>query len=438
MKIFPGSRARKILENSEKYYATTTQSSRIVVSNREGPLVIDVDGNKFYDFHCDASVNNLGGNNLEIRQKIIEQLNTGNFFSEHHNAPNEKTVKLAEILSQKSPVIKPSKVFFSNSGAEANEAARKLCVGYRVRTGQKNRKTAIYFRNGFAGRTKGVLSGTSSKAETQRDPFWDHCDQINSLYVPYPTIYNSEGVIKIFDNIMLENVDRLLVELSCQGEGGIIPSYKKTISYIIEKAQKAGVICIVDAIQCGMGRDGPLFGCDTFPYLFNDVSSKIVPDILTLGKALGGGLPIGVTIFRSNLDFEKGQHANTFGGGPLVSSVALEVFSQIENMISSGLIKKLENSLIKNLFDVQNIYRDLILESPRGRGAMWALEFVSKEIRDQVIYLAEEIVLTEGIGLRFLGAGRKAIRFMPPLNISQEELNNAFHILKKTLLNVKV
>lgn len=430
MKQFPGPKTEAVLEKAKKYYATTTQDSRIVIAGGDGAIVTDVDGYQFYDLHCDASVNNLGRNDSGIRRQIIEQLSTGNFFSEHHNAPNEKASELAKILCEKSPVQKPSKVFFSNSGAEANEAARKLCAAYRHRMHESGRRTAIYFKNGFAGRTKGVLAGTSSKSEVQSIPFLDHCDTLNSIYLPYPTKKNKEETLKSFDNLILARVDRILIELSCQGEGGIIPADIDAVLEIITRAQNAGIICIVDAIQCGMGRDGSMFGCDHLIF-------SMEPDILTLGKALGGGLTIGATIFRSDLDFEKnGMHSNTFGGGPLVMSVALEVFPRVEHLVESGAVRNIENILSGYLFRICSGFQNVVEGEPRGRGAMWAVEFVNEGVRERVVKCAEEIVVSEGIGLRLLGAGRKSVRFMPPLTISDEDLKKALSIFEKVLFCV--
>ena len=432
MKQFPGSNALKILEKNKKYYATTTCSSRIVVRSGDGAVVTDVDGFEFYDLHCDASVNNLGRNNPHIKNAINFQLDSGNFFSEHHNSPNPKAIELSEILSEKSPVPKPAKVFLSNSGAEANEAARKLCRAYRFRIGEKDRTKAVYFQNGFAGRTKGVLAGTSSNPEFQRDPFWDHCDEENSIYIPYPNLYDFDEALLAFDKIDLSKVDQVLIELSCQGEGGIIPCNGYAVGLMRQKAKHSGVIWIVDAIQCGMGRDGSMFGCDN---LFTGVMPPIEPDILTLGKALGGGLPVGATVFKEKFDFKhKGFHSNTFGGGPLVASAALAVFSQIESIINSGKVKKMENILSGYLFGIWAEHRDVIVSEPKGNGAMWAVEFFSSEIRDRVVEIAEKIVLERGRGLRLLGAGRKSIRFMPSINMPFPELEDALGIFNSVIL----
>ncbi len=434
MQEFPGPEAKRILSDNAAYYAETTVGSRIVVHRGEGAFVTDVDGNRFYDLHCDASVNNLGRNNTRVANAIIRQLRTGNFFSEHHNAPGVKAAELSKVLSEKSPVPKPAKIFLSNSGAEANEAARKLCRAHRVKNKEAHRTKAVYFANGFAGRTKGVIAGTSSKPEHQRDPFWDHCDKKDSIYIPYPALWDFDEALSAFEKIDLASVDRVQIELSCQGEGGIIPANGYAVSSMRQMAQKAGVLWIVDAIQCGMGRDGSLFGCET---LFTGAWPAIEPDILTLGKALGGGLPIGATVFRSDLDFEAGQHSNTFGGGPLVASAALAAFFQLEHMVASGVVKKIEGILGAGLLKIWADNPGVITEEPRGRGAMWAVEFGSRDVRDRIIEMGEDLVLQHGVGLRLLGAGRKSIRFMPPLVITPEELHEALYLFEQAVLQYR-
>ena len=423
MKTFPGPEAKRILENAKKYYATTTADSRICVKSGIGALVRDVDGFEFIDFHCDASVNNLGRNNCGIMEAIQTQMATGNLFSENHNTPNDAAILLAESLSKQSPVRKPSKVFFSNSGAEANEAARKLCMGYRYHRGESKRTKAIYFRNGFAGRTGGVLSATSSKPERQRDPFWTSYDRENTIYITYPEQFHKRAAtIKEFDTLDLSEVDRLMIEVPCQGEGGILPANEAQLKYIYEKARTAGVLWISDCVQCGMGRSGTLFGCDFYPWL--------EPDILTLGKALGGGLPIGATVFREDLDWKEGEHSNTFGGGPLVMSAAISAFSQIVNIVNSGHVQKLEKILRTKLGDTYSCYRDVV-EDFRGLGAMWAIQLKTPEMRDQLIKRGEELVLRNyGRGLRLLGAGEKSVRIMPPVNIEEWLLNHGLDLFR--------
>ena len=229
-------------------------------------------------------------------------------------------------------------------------------------------------------------------------------------------------------------MDRVQIELSCQGEGGIIPANGYAVSCMRQKAKEAGVVWIVDAIQCGMGRDGSLFGCET---LFTGAGPAIEPDILTLGKALGGGLPIGATIFRSDLNFEPGQHSNTFGGGPLVASAALAAFSQLEHMVISGMVKTIESILGGGLLRIWADNPGVIAEEPRGRGAMWAVEFVSEDVRNRIIEMGEDLVLQHDAGLRLLGAGRKSIRFMPPFTITREELHEVLYLFEQVVVQYR-
>ncbi|MFY9461972.1 MAG: aspartate aminotransferase family protein [Candidatus Sungiibacteriota bacterium] len=426
-KRFPGPIAMSLLKDAKTYYATNTMGSRVSVARRAGAVVEDHDGFKFVDFHCDASVNNLGGNHPKIHSALHAQINTGNIFSEHHNAPNLAAVELAKLLALKSPVPNPAKVYLANSGAEANETAIKLCKAYRFIRGEEHRKKAIYFTNAFHGRTLGILPGTNSKPEVQRDPFWNHCDQENSIYFPYPAAgagWDWKEILRRLNDEYAE-VDRLIIELPCQGEGGIIPADENYVKLLYDFAHRHGIFFIVDAIQCGMGRTGTLFGCDRWEWL--------KPDILTLGKALGGGIPVGATIFRADLDFAKpGMHSSTFGGGPMVSRVGLAVFNETEKLIEDGVVTKLEERLKGELAKLQEKFPALICET-RGLGAMWAHEIVSDKIRNEIIRRAEELASEDEYGLRLLGAGRNAIRFMPPLNISPDMLDFGLSLYEKVL-----
>ena len=422
----PGPIAVSLLKDAELYYATTTMSSRICVARRAGSVVQDYDGFRFIDFHCDASVNNLGGRHQRIHDAFETQLKTGNIFSEHHSAPNLAAVELAKLLALKSPVPRPAKVYLANSGAEANETAIKICQAYRASQSETWKTKTIYFTNAFHGRTLGILPGTNSKPEVQRNPFWSHCDKENSIYLPYPVYGTSwRNYEEYFAHVNPATTGKLFIELPCQGEGGIIPADENCVKYIYEACAEKDIFFTVDAIQCGMGRTGTLFGCDRWEWL--------APDILTLGKALGCGIPIGATIFRAHLDFTKpGMHSSTFGGGPLVSCLGLTAFNEIKKLIEDDVVTNLEERLRDKLTALQEKFPAIISET-RGLGAMWAHDIVSTKLRDDIIRKAEELATEEEYGLRLLGAGRKAIRFMPPLNISADILDLGLSLYEKVL-----
>lgn len=422
-KKFPGPKTRAYLKLAKLVYATTTAISRIGVVRAEGPFVFDADGFRFLDFHCDAGVNNLGHGNDAIHIALIDQIKTNAEHCETHNAPHPNALDLALLLFEESPVRKPAKVFFSNSGAEANEAAHKLCLAYRYYRGETKRRKTVYFLNGFAGRTAGVLAGTTSNPEAQRNPFWTHCDKENSIYLPYPREgENISEIIRKFELLPLKEVDRMLIEVPCQGEGGIIPIDENALYYLSEVCQAEGIFVISDCVQTGMGRTGTLFGADCF--------SWFKPDILTMGKALGGSLPTGATIFRADLDWRPGEHSNTFGGNPLVMAAGLAAFEETDKILKSGAINNLAHRIENWL---RTFYEFNIVTDVRGRGIMWAVEFSTAEIRDRAVELGEEYTAVKGCGLRLMRTGRKAIRIMPPITIDRAILGYGMNLLRDVI-----
>lgn len=421
---YPGPRTIDILQDAEMFYATTTNNSRAIIEWGDGPYVYDYDGYCYIDMHCGAGVASLGHNHQPSINIICEHVQkTCIIHTEHHNAVNYTAIQLAKFLALHSPVKKPARVFLSNSGAEANEAARKLCEAYRDHLDERHvRSRAIYFDYGFAGRTHGTLVATTSKPAVQRNPFWNHCDQKDSIYLPYPTRANANVLRKKLSDLNLSTIDRLLIELPCQGEAGIIPADEETLKYLHEVTHHAGILWIVDSVQCGIGRVGTLFGCDFYPWL--------EPDILTLAKGLGGGLPIGATIFRADLDWKKGEHSNTFGGNPIISQLALTTLACVQELIASGAIKKIEQAMHKRLHILR---RHPIVRDIRGMGAMWGVELLDAKSRDHLISIGEEMAQTDGCGLKLLSAGEKSVRLMPPLTISPKDLTTALNLFLTAL-----
>ena len=438
---FPGPKAIEILRKRDRYCATSTYSSRVVPDRREGSVVIDCDGFPFIDLNCGASVLNLG--QCEEVADAIGEAAHRNIFTEFHQGPNADGVAFAEILAEQSPVKKPSKVFYANSGTEANEAAIKVCEAHRYHLGEKeNRKKGFYFLNGFAGRTHGTLVATTSNPEAQRNPFWNHCDKLNSCYLPYPRRGRAYAELQtclregrdLFGNrFSLEEIDHLLIELPCQGEGGVFPVDEEGLRYLYHITQDAGIFFIADVIQCGMGRTGSIFGFDCFPWL--------KPDILTMAKALAGGVSTGAAIFRADIDWKPNEHSNTYGGHPVAMSAALVALKETERLIKEGVVERLATSLETRLQGLAEQFPDLILEV-RGWGAMWGIEVRGPQLKSRIITLGEEIVEETGCGLLLLGAGNQTgspvdvVRVMPPLNITQEDIDCAFDVLKKVFTKV--
>lgn len=427
MKPFPGPNAKRILADTKEFYATSTIDSRVVVVGGSGAIVRDADGFRFYDLHCGAGVTNLGHGEPPTSAAIRAQLDTGIIHAEHHNGPIPAAIEFAKILATQSPVKKPAKVFFSNSGTEANEAGWKLSKARLFHSGETRAERVLFCRNGFGGRTKGSLGATTSKPNTQQYPFLTPEDLANFQYISYPSWNNRRLLEEELGKLPhLDRFDRIMIELRCQGEGGIIIADESATRMLYEVTQDAGILWHTDAVQCGMGRTGALWGHDF---------SWLESDIMTLGKALGGGLPIGATVFRSGLDWNSGEHSNTFGGGPLVMASALAAFAEIKKIVASGTIHGLANLIHRQL----NCFLEEfpVITDVRGIGMMWAVEFRTKEIRDTFVRTAEEMTATRNLGLRLLGAGEKSVRLMPPLNISLADLTRALFLFSLALKLLK-
>ncbi|MCY0860512.1 MAG: acetyl ornithine aminotransferase family protein [Sulfolobaceae archaeon] len=419
-----------IIKESEEFLATTTREIPLVIDRGEGVWIYDVDGNKYLDFTSGIGVNNLGWpSHPEIIRVVEEQVKklahaaANDFF-------NVEQLELAKKLVNIAPGNFKKKVFYGNSGTEAIEAAIKLS-----RT--TGRKYLIAFLGAFHGRTFGSLSLTASKT-TQRSQMAPLLS--NVIHVPYPNPFRNPWHIDGYEdpkelvNRTIEFIeDYVLKQLAppeevaaifaepIQGEGGYIVPPKEFYPELRKLVDKYGILLVDDEVQMGMGRTGKMFAVEHY---------NVAPDIITLAKALGGGImPIGATIFRADLDFKPGQHSNTFGGNALACAVALKSIDLIEG-------------LLPHVQELEKVFRDElqgIADDVRGIGLAWGIEFVkdlkTKEpdakTRDKVIEEALKL------GLVLLPAGQSAIRLIPPLVISEEDAKEGVERLRKAINNVK-
>jgi len=330
-----GSKAKYWIEEHYKYVATTThdpQDLPLVIERGEGVWLYDVDGNKYLDFTSGIGVCNIGyPTHPEVKKAVIEQLEkiahaAGTDFY------NPYQVMLAKKLSTIAPGDFPKKVFFSNSGTEANEAAIKIV---RQATG---RKFIIAFYGGFHGRTMGSLALTASKNVQKKGVFpW----MPGVVHVPYPNPYRNpwhingyeqpeelvNRVLEFIEEYVLDKIlppDEVAAVISepIQGEGGYVVPPKMFFAELKKLLDKYGILFIDDEVQMGMGRTGRMFAIEHF---------NVAPDIISLAKALSGGvIPIGATIYRAELDFKQpGIHSNTFGGHSLACMVALKTIEVV-------------------------------------------------------------------------------------------------------------
>ncbi|MFZ8783553.1 MAG: acetyl ornithine aminotransferase family protein [Desulfurococcaceae archaeon] len=436
--VVEGSKFKYWISEHYKYVATTTHDPEtlpLVIERAEGVWIYDVDGNKHLDFSSGVSVCNLGyPTHPEVKRAIIEQLEKlahaagTDFF-------NPYQVELAKKLASIAPGDMPRKVFYSNSGTEANEAAFKLV---RQATG---RKFIISFYGGFHGRTMGSLAAAASKNVHKKGIFpW----MPGVVHSPYPNPYRNPWHIDGYENPaelvnrVIEFIEEYILDKlvppdevaafifePIQGEGGYVVPPRGFFEELRKLADRYGILLIDDEVQMGLGRTGKMSAIEHF---------NTVPEVITLAKALGGGvMPIGATIFRADLDFKQpGIHSNTFGGHALACVAALKTIEVTER-------------LLPRVVELEKVFRDELLPlrervekvgDVRGIGLAWGVEFVAdKKSRKPDTTTRNRVVKTAlEKGLVSLPCGKSAIRLIPPLVISEEEAKLGLSIFREAVL----
>ena len=380
---------KTIIEENKEYLAPTYNRFDVSIKEGRGIKVFDENGKEYYDFLSGVAVCSLGHSHPAIIKKIKEQseklIHISNLFY------NEPQTELAKHLINKSFA---DKVFFTNSGTEAIEGAIKLTRKYFYDKGLKRQNRIIAMENSFHGRTIGALSATGQeKLKEGFTPLLDCFDFVK---------FND---IESFCKQINKQTAAVLIE-PIQGEGGIImpnPGYLKTLSKICEET---GILLIFDEIQTGIGRTGKMFAYEHF---------GLEPDIMTLAKGLGGGLPIGAILAKENImkSFTAGSHGSTFAGSPFVSAVSLEVLKTIEK---DNLIKNAEEQGIyfkKKLIALSK--RRTIIKEIRGMGLMIAIELRKKA--SPFVQKAFEN------GLLINSPKESTLRLLPPLIITKEDID---------------
>lgn len=430
----PGPKAKKIIEVDEKYLATSTKALPLAIESASGSTVIDADGNRFLDFTSGVAVLNVGHRHPIVIEAIKRQLDRFIHFAGtdfYYDVQSNLAKKLAEIT----PGDFQKKVFFSNSGTESIEAAMKI-----VRWSTK-RPQFVAFIGAFHGRTLGSLSLTASKP-VQRARYFPmvpgviHLPYAYCYRCPYHLEYPSCDIwcARIFEEVYFDSfvcpdeIGAIFVE-PIQGEGGYIVPPQEFIKEIYKITRKYSILLVDDEVQAGIGRTGRMWGIDHF---------GIVPDILCCAKALGSGVPIGATIFDSRYDFKiKGSHSNTFGGNPLACASALATLEVLEKENLIDKAKKSGDYLRRRLEEMKDSHN--IIGDVRGLGLMQATEIVKdKESKERAVKERDKIIeVAFNKGLILLGCGNSSVRYIPPLNVTIEEIDVAMEILDESVSAVE-
>ncbi|HEY7545560.1 MAG TPA: acetyl ornithine aminotransferase family protein [Blastocatellia bacterium] len=427
----PGPKAKALLEKDERYISPSyTRSYPLMASRGYGALIEDVDGNTFLDFNAGVAVAALGHAHPEIAEVISRQAREFTHISgTDYYYPHQ--TQLAEKLNEITPGDFVKKVHYGNSGAEAMEAALKMAI---YATG---RNKFLAFRGSFHGRTFGTLSLTSSRS-AQRRGFGPQA--LDVTHVPYANAirfplslnegestgrrvarYIEETIFKT--TVPPEDCAAIIVE-PVQGEGGYVVPPPDFLPELRRTCDRHGILLVVDEVQSGMGRTGRFWAIDHF---------GVVPDIMCMAKAIGGGLPLGVTLAREELmSWHIGAHASTFGGNPVAIAAALKTIEILENGVIANAAS-VGAHMLERLREVKDKF-DCIIEV-RGLGLMIGVEF-AKDARTQEVWteLRDRVVVDLfHRGLVVQGAGESSIRFSPPLIIDREQADFAVDLFEEVL-----
>lgn len=384
-----------IINDDKKYIANTYKRFNVVLKEGKGSILIDENNKEYIDFSSGIGTNTFGACDDEWVDAVCNQAKTLQHTSNlYYSIPQ---VKLAELLIERTNM---KKVFFANSGAEANEGAIKCARKYSFDKYGKGRSEIITLQGSFHGRTIATLSATGQ-------------DVFHQYFYPFVEDFKYAPVndINALNDLINENTCAIMIE-TVQGEGGVNALEPEFIKYIDKVCKEKDLVFICDEVQTGNGRTG---------YLYSYMEYGVNPDIVTTAKALAGGLPFAAVMFNTKVEntLSYGQHATTFGGNPICAQAAYSIISRIDN------------DLLEHVKECRKIIDEELKKSPyvkytTGKGLMVGIELDDKKLAADIVQKCIDnglIVLT----------AKKRIRLLPPLNISFENLRRGLDILKKVL-----
>ncbi len=390
---------KDLIQKASNVLMQTYNLIPISIVSGDGCYVKDSEGKEYLDFIAGIAVNALGYNYPAFNKAVKEQLD--NIIHYSNLFYNEEQIELADKLVSKSHF---DKAFFCNSGTEAVEAALKLAK--KIGKTKKNGAWKIVAMNqSFHGRTSGSLSLTGQK-------------KYQESFLPLVPGINFAN-FNDFDDLKqkIDSKTCAVIIEPIQGEGGIYPADIEYLKKVRELCTEENIALIFDEVQSGIGRTGFLFAHEYY---------NIFPDIICLAKGLGGGLPIGAILSTDKFNyFEPGDHAATFGGNPLVCTGANIVLTELLDNKLLEHTKKVGKYLKNKLIDLKS--KSNLITEIRGIGLMMGIELTCTS--------SDIITSCRKNGLLIVGAGSKVIRFVPPLIVTEEEIDKAMNILEFALNN---
>jgi len=379
----------------------TYKKKPTIFTKGKGSWLFDEQGNGYLDFVSGIAVNSLGHSPdilIDVIKDQSEQLlHISNLYW------NKPQLELSQLLIKQS---NHDSVFFCNSGTEAVEGALKLSRKYG-KSISSDKTEIVYFKNSFHGRSMGALSVTGNSKY----------QEVASPLMPDTNLISVADHDQIKESIT-EKTCAVIVE-PIQGEGGILTIPNNTLKFIKTCCETHNALLIFDEIQCGVGRTGTFFAYET---------THVIPDIVCLAKGLGGGVPIGAVIANEKASvFVPGDHGSTFGGNPLVCAVANKVTEIISEPLFLSEVTKKGHYITEQLNNLKDIYPTLV--KIKGRGLL-----IGVEIKDNVISKIVEDMYSEKVLL--VTAGTNTLRILPPLNVSDEDIDTFISKFEIVLSNL--
>ena len=385
-----------LIEEAERDLLHTYNRYPVVLDHGDGVYLYDVNGKKYLDFVAGIAVFALGYNNKEyndaLKAQIDKILHTSNYFY------NEPAIRAAKALKEVSGM---DRVFFTNSGAEAVEGALKAAMKHAYLKKGGDGQEIIAMEHSFHGRTYGALSVTGNAH--YREAFGEM-----PCRVRFAEYNNPESVKALVGpdtaGIILETV---------QGEGGLVPATREFLESVRKICDENGILMILDEVQCGMGRTGSMYAWQKF---------GVKPDIMTTAKALGCGVPVGAFLMTEEVaqsSLAAGDHGTTYGGNPLAAAAVCKVLELYRKQNIIEHVQAVSPYLEKKLDELAN--RHACILERRGSGLMQGLVF-DRPVGPVITRAMEE-------GLILINAGSNILRFVPPLVITEENIDEMIGIL---------
>ena len=425
----PGPKARELLARDAAVVSPSyPREYPFVMSHGRGAEIWDVDGNRFLDFAAGIAVCSTGHSHPRVVAAVQEAAER--FLHISSDYWHERQVLLAERINELAPMNEPVMSFFAQSGTESVEGALKLA---RFVTG---RPRFIGFLGGFHGRSMGSLSFTASKY-TQQKGFFPTMPGVT--HVPYPNSYRplfagadqGHAVLRYIEDVLFQTnlpaaeVAAVLVE-PIQGEGGYLVPPDGFLAGLRALCDRHGILLIFDEVQSGIGRTGKMFACQHW---------GVVPDIMTLAKGLGSGLPIGMVVAKKTImsKWTRGAHGNTFGGNPLCCAAALATLDLVggDYVLNAARMGEYFQQRLREL-----ALRHEVIGDVRGKGLMIGAELITDRVSRQPARALCERLLTRAYhnGLILLSCGQSTVRFIPPLMIGTGDVDEALELLEASLI----